>query len=289
VLRAIRQIRALEADVVHIHVSALRQFRRGGLLLLAALPRSVTTVLTIHSGSFVRRSQRRRTERSLSRLLKRFDRIVAVNEQQADRIEELGVPPARIDVIPAFLPPDPQPDPGIEKVLDGLRADGDEKVVLMSGYGLRYYGYDTLVATLRLLPPDSRPPVIVCNYGEIDDAYVASMSARLSDVTRAAFFRDLEPPVFAFLLSLCDVYLRATDRDGDAVAIREAAFFGKQIVASDAVVRPPGVVLFATNDPESLQAALLRVLTQDGTGRPQLDSEAGAQSMLDLYRTALAV
>ena len=57
---------------------------------------------------------------------------------------------------------------------------------------------------------------------------------------------------FVRLLQECDLVLRTTNTDGDAVSIREALHFGKPVLASDVVKRPDGVVLFKTRNVEDL-------------------------------------
>jgi hypothetical protein len=167
--------------------------------------------------------------------------------------------------------------------VEELRSGSPGNILLMSGFGLAYYGYDTLVGALARIPEGERPPVVVCDYGIIDSAYMESVARRLKQLTSALFFRNLDPPVFAYLLSRCDIYVRATDRDGDAVAIREAAYLGKRVVASDAVDRPIGAQLFKTNDPRDLERAL-RTTMQDATkGRIHFEWFTGRDRMLGLY------
>jgi hypothetical protein len=216
-------------------------------------------------------------------MLSRFDRVVSVSEEQATHIKRLGVPENHILVIPAFIPPAPEPDRRIETAIEKLRAGSTGSVMLLSGYGLPYYGYDTVIEALARIPEGDRPSVVVCDYGIIDAAYMESVAQKLKQVTSALFFRNLDPPVFAYLLSLCDLYVRATDRDGDAVAIREAAYLGKRIVASDAVARPNGTLLFKTNDPRDLERALHTIAHDATTGRIQFDWFAGRDRMIGLY------
>ena len=50
------------------------------------------------------------------------------------------------------------------------------------------------------------------------------------------------------LTQQCDLFLRPTSSDGDAVSVREALSLGVPVVASDCVPRPPGAVTYRTGD-----------------------------------------
>lgn len=52
----------------------------------------------------------------------------------------------------------------------------------------------------------------------------------------------------------CDVFVRPTNTDGDAVSLREALYFWIPSVASDAVQRPEGTVLFNSRDIDDFTA-----------------------------------
>lgn len=57
----------------------------------------------------------------------------------------------------------------------------------------------------------------------------------------------------------------------DAVALREAAYFGEQIIASDCVVRPVGALLFETMNYVSLKNSLATALENPEMGLVDFD------------------
>jgi len=61
---------------------------------------------------------------------------------------------------------------------------------------------------------------------------------------------------FYKLLTLSDIMLRPTATDGDSISVREGLYLGKQVIATDRVDRPNGVILFHYNDSDSLDSAL---------------------------------
>ena len=81
--------------------------------------------------------------------------------------------------------------------------------------------------------------------------------------------------------------MRATNTDGDAVAVREALNLGVPVVASDASARPDGVVLFETRNLEAMSRAVREVLTHRAAHVQALRSvsiDDNFPPLLKLYR-----
>ena len=97
---------------------------------------------------------------------------------------------------------------------------------------------------------------MICLYNTYDEAYIQDFKQKMKVLGDAVLFRGLPSAEFAYLLKQASVYVRATDRDGDAVAIREANSFGVSVVASSIVARPEFCLLFELASSESLTAAI---------------------------------
>ena len=65
-------------------------------------------------------------------------------------------------------------------------------------------------------------------------------------------------PIFKY----ADILVRPTVTDGDAVSIREALHFGADVIASDVVPRPAGVISFKTRDLEDFNNKILATLNK---------------------------
>lgn len=160
-------------------------------------------------------------------------------------------------------------------------------MIVTSGYGIRDYGFDVLLKALsrsdELLTTCS---VVVCLYNTYDERYLVEIEELVSKLPNAIICRDLTAAEFSLVVSASDVYVRATIRDGDAVAIREAAHYGKSVIASDCVVRPHGCQLFRTGDAESLAEALRLVLRDPRAGIVATDGNVN-ERYIDLYRRCL--
>ena len=281
-LRAMTALRAARPTIAHFHVSALRAFAFAGWPLLAALPSASRSVLTIHGGAFagdIERAApwRRRITRAL---LQRFDAIIAVSEPQRRALLGLGVRPARITVVPAFVPPVAH----IAEESTAVQAlrGRTEMVVVCSGYAERHYGFHDVIAAIELLRERGRSVgLVLCWYNSYDADYVASLEEELRALPHL-IFRDLPPDRFAEVLASGTCYVRATDRDGDAVAIREASYFDRPVVASDAAPRPPGCLVYPYGDVKALAQAIETVLSDPAAGRLPA-SEDGIAAIRDVY------
>lgn len=258
VAKSVSIVRKKSAEIVHIHVSSMHQFAYGGHVLVSMLPRSARRILTIHSGSFVPDYEAANvlTRALIASLVRRFDLVIAVSAEIEEKLKCCGVPAERICVLPAFIPQES------DQVIDGspylqpLR-QGNRKVIVSSGYAIREYGFEVLLGVLAECEElGAGYSVALCLYNTYDDDYLRELEALIEKVSCVRVFRDLSPAEFSAVLSSADLYVRATRRDGDAVAIREAAHYGKPVLASDCVVRPTGCRIFHTDDHGSLGEAL---------------------------------
>ncbi len=285
--RVLLKIHSQQSGVVHFHVSAMSRFVFLGFIFLAFIRPRVGVVLTIHSGSLVGnyRSSSQLWKVAFSGLVKRFDRIITVNSQQKELLQECGVKVSQINTIPAYLPPLPIQTDKITKILEDVNLSG-RKLIILSGYGVPLYGYEKV---LTILEKDaslaSHFDVVICTYNTFDKSYMAEIESRALMLDSVKVVRNLTPEEFTFLLSKADIYVRATDRDGDAVAVREAGYFKVPIIASDCVDRPAGVVLFRRDDPRSLVYAFNRVLESSSVGQIEAADEGGYGTLLEkVYR-----
>lgn len=281
----IRAARDSRPDLVHVHVAAMKRFALTGHFLTRALGRDVLRVLTIHSGSFAHdyRAGHALGRLAIRRITAAFDGVIAVNEEIAATVHGFGVPAGRLAVIPAYLPP---PSPPAEAQVAALRtvAGPGSVVLITSGYGRREYGFEVLVNALasdRSLA--ARCALVICSYGDRDEGYMAEVEAAGRSLPFVRQLRDLTPEGFAAVLAAGDMYVRATTLDGDAMAIREAGAFGRQVLASDAVARPAGCLLFGTAQAGELADAIRQAIADRSLGKIRDDGRDGAMRILEFY------
>jgi len=288
-MKAVYHLFHSEADLVHFHISAIGNFYMAGFPLIWSAQASTCKVLTIHSGSFSEKLNQSNylKKAAFKYLLKKIDHIIVVNESQKAFLGHLDLPLDKISVVPAFLPPVVKKNDQLKNDVCQLRTKSDV-LILVSGYALWYYGFHVVIEALKNLGSiDKSISVIFAFYNSYDESYVTELKADLADNFPHLIYRDLCPDEFAYLLSLIDIYVRPTDRDGDAVALREAAYFGKQVIASDCVQRPEGTLLFKTMDAASLSQAVIKVIECKSSGCISFDFEINKLKLLDIYSTLL--
>ncbi len=267
--------------IVHFHVSAFGKFKWIGPLLSFLFWRQLK-IITIHSGSFVVETNKPRLRSYIRWLLCRFSHIITVNVEQAEYLKNLGIKHEAISVIPAFLPTQAAPDLLPEIV---ARIPRDKTIVLTSGYLTKLYNYDVLIDCIENL--DKQKFVFIfAFYNEFDPPYEAYIYQRLSKLENIIILRDQPPDVFVTVMERCNIYVRATIADGDAVAIREAIHFEKSVFASDCVRRPDECFLF----PQADFSALLALFHQYQSGKlstKKVTQNSNISQILKVYQSVL--
>jgi glycosyltransferase involved in cell wall biosynthesis len=256
-------LRLLSSDaLLHLHTHG-HSWRSWMIVLNAACVvrlRSSLGVLTLHSGmspDFIG-SLNRLGRRVVRSSLAAFTHVVCVSDDIRQALVRLGVPEARLSVVPAFLgvashalePEDARSVQGWRPLLSVVGGIGPE------------YGVPLLIEALERLRsehPDlaafgcvvmgtdgtGRPTDLVRTFGLTD---------RVRFVGSVAHERCLA------LIARSDVFVRPSLTDGDAVSVREALAMGVPVVASDAAARPEDVTVFRAGDRDDLTRTLASVL-----------------------------
>lgn len=261
--RSISYVRLINPDLIHLHVSAMRNFIFIAPLLYFLWPKRLKKVITVHSGSFVfaLRSMGPIRNRIAKKIFTMTDRIIVVGSEQKQELVKKGVSPKKIAVVPAFIPPLARETERVATILEGGSA---RELLVTSGYGLPLYGYHHVLDAYKKEPISSRFRLIICLYNTYDEAYVSGLEAEARKFGDITIVRDLAVHEFAYLLKNASAYIRATDRDGDAVAIREADYYGLSVIASDVVVRPDFCSIFKLGDTNRL-VDLIEGLSEPGS------------------------
>ena len=118
------------------------------------------------------------------------------------------------------------------------------------------YGIDQCIKLAMLAKHNEFKLHIIFVIGTIkkeDKEYVQSFLTDISLNKLEMYITVMQKSIsFIRLIEKCDITLRPTLTDGDALTIREAIFLGKKVIASDVVKRPIGVKLYETGNVDSL-------------------------------------
>jgi len=285
---------------VHSHING--DGGKGWWLALAALLLARLwnreSVLTFHAGPYQRLFPGERSRLSIPflRLIFRLPRVIICNSPAVkERIQDYGVPAAKIHPIPAFSRQYLDYRPGeLSRDLEAYLAAGVP--VLFSYFFLRTeFFVPALLDALRKLA-GRLPSMRVVLVG------VDTLGADFQEMLRGAGLRehvwcagDLDHDQFLTLLSRCHFYVRTPSKDGVCSSVLEALSLGIPVIASENGHRPSSVITVPAADGEALAAAVERAWdaypeVRAAVVKPEIEDTVGqeAELLLALARGELA-
>ncbi len=271
---------ALTAPEKVIHYHSHSWGTRMRLSLMTA--RGKRVVFTVHSlRNQPRVSPAKRPE--FAHMLARAH-FIAVNEEIASSLSEMGA--KSIEIIGPYISPLYWGEPNPPLVaFAGLH----DPLLVMSAFSFKTWGNRDIygifsaleaLALLRKGLPKAGLVIYLSQVGE--EGLFGFFGDRLKELglERDVLLRlDAEEP-FHTCLPVAKVFLRPTFTDSFGVSIAEALETGVPVVASDAVPRPGGVVLFRAGDPADMALAIKKALSL----KPEKISLDEFPRVLDFYR-----
>ncbi len=285
-----RLLLTLRYDVAHLHVGGNLTARLAGLALLCTARPHRKSVFTFHSGGYpsspAGRSARPQSLRGLA--LRRFDRVVGVNEEIGEWFRQVGVAPERIRVIrpyalpaapPEVVPPEP------------LRSFMSKHKPLLISVGLLEPEYDLplqIEALGRLREKFSDAGLVLIGSGSLEEDLRQRIASE-SYGEHILLCGDVEREATLRVIADSDAMLRTTLYDGDSISVREAVHFGVPVVATDRAPRPEEVRLVQAQDLDGLieatEHALLNGDRRAPVGKPR---EENLEAVFSLYEELTA-
>lgn len=280
----------LPYDVVHFHVGGHLTLRVLGLGLICSLLPRRKAVLTFHSGGYPssKAGRRARPWSVPGFVLRRFDRVVAVNREIADLLGRFAVSSDRIRLIQPFALNPAAADAALPKSLQEF-----------------FRSHAPVLSTVGLLEPEYDLPLQIEALGLVRRRHPGaglviigsgSLEAELRRRIESAPYREHillcgDVPHAATLRAIADsdLVLRTTLHDGDSVAVREALHLGTPVIATDNGMRPDGVDLVPRSDIAALHQAVEDRLARGG--QRQCLGSAGTenlQAVLQNYEALVA-
>lgn len=242
--------KVIQADVIHIQsgIWSLRAFH----IVVCKLLLRKQTIVTIH------RDPNIEPHTGVTKwLLSKCDSAILVNKEGYDAMRKEGK--CQYVLLPAFLPPiieeEPQIPAEIERWVYDARQQEGSYVMCSNAWKLvtyneqDLYGIDLCIEAMHHLNDSKFFLVFVVASNPSEQERIASYKKTIKTYGLEKQILLWEQPTsFVRLLQKCDLVLRTTNTDGDAISIREALYYGIPVLASDIVRRPKGVCLFKNRD-----------------------------------------
>ena len=291
-LALVTQLMRLDYDVVHLHFGGDFTHRLQALTLVCRILRRRGLVMTFHSGGYPSSDAGRRAGFLSMRgfVLRRLDRVVAVNQALVETFHRYGLPSHDVRLIaPHAFAGGAAAKPGDSRDLPAPLGEFFARhQPLLLTVGLLEPEYDLrlqidMLESLREAHPNAG--LVIIGSGSLDADLRAYIAAK-PYASHVLLCGDVPHAVTLDAITRCDAMLRTTLYDGDSISVREALHLGTPVIATDTGMRPGGVHLFRGGGPRALDALIRELLAGDGKrAEPQGDStEKNLQAVLDLYR-----
>jgi glycosyltransferase involved in cell wall biosynthesis len=242
------------------------------------------TVLTFHSGGYPSSPDARRAHPLRDFLFRRFDRIVAVNEEIVEMFARMGVKREKIHLILPFALPAHPPPAEIPPAIEDFMKRHSPVLLAICGLEPEYdieLQIEAMAGILEHLPGAG---LVVAGGGSLETK-LRGLLATKPYASSIMICGNVPRPATLNILTRSDAMLRTTWYDGDAVSVREALQFDIPVIASDNGMRPAGLTLIPPRDRQALIDAVIRVV---GTPRPpRLAKPATFENLdriLELYK-----
>jgi glycosyltransferase involved in cell wall biosynthesis len=285
-LQVLRLLMGLRYDIIHLHHGGDLALRQLALYLLCSVLPGKRTVLTFHSGGYPSSKAGRTAHSSTLRgfIFRRIDRIIVVNDEMVSMFRRFGVPSARLRLIPPYAIRRPAAD---WRLSDPLRSFFEMHRPRLLTVGLLEPEYDLplqieVLGLIRQRHPQAG--LVIIGSGSLDETLRALVQTKpyAQDILVCG---DMPHPETLCAIRDCDVFLRTTRYDGDAVSVREALHLGVPVIATDNGMRPAGVLRIPVADLAALETAIEQCLNSDVTRQPWGGSgEENLQAVLELYQ-----
>lgn len=279
----------LKYDILHLHVGGDLTPRVMSLILACGIIGRKKNVLTIHSGGFAVSEEANKAKRASKKgfIFRQFERIICVNSLLVDVFKRYGVEENKIRLIYPFI--HKSPEKGIE-IRPELKEFAEKSKPFLLTVGLLEDTYDLFMqidAMEKVLEKFSKTGLMIIGSGSLENQLKEAIAAK-SYSSQICLANDVHHTNTLHLINDCDILLRTTKFDGDAISIREALHLETAVIATDNGMRPAGVKLIPKQNQEKLVEAIYEVAGREKPKKsPKPDDRKNIEAVLNLYREIL--
>jgi glycosyltransferase involved in cell wall biosynthesis len=289
-LALVRLLLKLKYDLLHIHIGGEIPPRVLALLAVCAVIARGKSVLTLHSGGYpLSKAGRAAGKISLRGFIFRlYTRLICVNRQQVEMFEKFGAAKENVRLIYPFFNRNPDKNVSVPAPLKDFAA-AHQPFLLTVGFLQPAYNLPLQIEALeKVREKFPAAGLMIIGAGDCEDE-LRRLIASKSYGEHVKLAGDVAHAVTLHLINDCDVLLRTTRYDGDAISVREALHLDTPVVATENGMRPEGVRLIPAGDVGALENAIAATLTSGArikSAKP--DDYRNMAAILSLYKEIVA-
>lgn len=281
---------SLKYDILHLHIGGTISLRVLGLLFACGIFGRKKSILTLHSGGFAVSDEAKNAKffSKLGTVFRLFTKIICVNTLLMEVFERFGVSKNKIRLIYPFVHKIPDANVEIPAKLKTF-AENHSPFLLTVGlledtYDL-FMQIDALEKVLQKLP---NAGLMIVGSGSLEVKLKTAIASK-SYADNIFLANDVEHQITLHLIDKCDVLLRTTKFDGDAISVREALFLDKHVIATDNKMRPEGVHLMPIHDENALVESIKKLANSAKRTRSgKSEDKSNIDAVVKLYEEILA-
>ncbi len=282
-IEVVKLLFGLEYDILHLHIGGDLSTRLMLLGLVCTLIPGRKTVLTFHSGGYPSSEAGAGAGPFTLRgfVLRRFDRLIGVNQELTDLYRRFGASERKIRLIYPHSVSRESFARELPERMARFVESHDPSILTVSGLEPEYevpLQIDVLGSIRQKFPSAG---LMIIGTGSLEEQ-VRGEIERKPYAEHVLLCGDVPHPVTLRAISESDLFLRTTQYDGDSISVREALYSGIPVIATDNGMRPEGIRLIPRPEAEPLTQAIEDVL---GGGRPQkpAPADAGERNIEEVY------
>ncbi len=232
--------------------------------------------------------------------LRNIDKIICVNPRIKEGLLDLGFDSKKIEVIPAFIPPTSD-EIEIIQLPEFFHKIRHKHKFLVTANAFRIsfyknqdlYGIDLSIELMKLLIDNGYRDIgfiyVIPDIGDYD--YFKKMQNLVKKYTlEDNFYFYTKPVAYPAVINMCNLFIRPTNTDGDALSIREALTLQKPTIASDVCTRPEGTIFFKNRNIDDLYIKTTETINNYEEYRAKIEKielEDNAEKILEVYKKVL--
>lgn len=288
-IQFLKLLASLKFDILHIHIGGSIPPRVQALLLLCAVFAPGKSVLTLHSGGYPLSPEGQGASKDsvLGFIFRRFSRIIAVNKMMTEMFRRFGVEADRVHLILPFSHELPDKGATIPENIGEFISAHDPFLLSTSLLEEEYDISLQITALGRVLEEFPRAGLLIAGSGSLEEQ-IRKEVQETGYADHILMAGDVEHKVALNLIDNCNILLRTTQFDGDAISVREALFLETPVIATDNGMRPDGVYLIPVGDVGALAEKIKAVAGRGKSAKGERrENRSNLTDVIKLYEEIL--